>query len=203
MIPSNHLPQYAAYNVQDTSVPSAVVPSSAAPPPPAPPVVPAVDQQQQQPIEARENMVSEAPAVSPPPQEVPKDLPVVSKEERIEYRDESGRVLDDEEVAALAGKVSFKTRYETRTRIVDGQGNEIYEGLVDAQDGEEQPGVAPPHPDVEGRNPETQEASEAVQPTDVPPTVEVAEDQQKEQSVEQHKNDAKPASEGQSATAQE
>jgi dolichyl-phosphate-mannose-protein mannosyltransferase len=153
--------------------------------------------------------MSEQPAVSVPPQGLPKDLPVVSKEERIEYRDENGRVLDDEEVAALAGKVSFKTRYETRTRVVDAQGNEIYEGLVDAHGdesagGAEEVGVAPPHPDVEGRNPETQVDSDAAEASDTPPTVEVKEDQQKEKSIEhdQQAGEAKPASEAQAATAE-
>jgi dolichyl-phosphate-mannose-protein mannosyltransferase len=172
-------------------------------------VPPVEQQQQQQPIEARnEEVMSEQPVVSAPPADIPKDLPVVSKEERIEYRDENGRVLDDEEVAALAGKVSFKTRYETRTRIVDGQGNEIYEGLVDAHGdepaGEDPAGVAPPHPDVEGRNPETQVESAAAEASDVPPTVEVKEDQQKEKSIEQDDSagEAKPASEAQAATAE-
>jgi dolichyl-phosphate-mannose-protein mannosyltransferase len=182
-------------------------PASVAPPPAAPPVAPPViqqqDQQQQPIVEARnDQVISEQPAVSVAPQEIPKDLPVVSKEERIEYRDENGRVLDEEEVAALAGKVSFKTRYETRTRIIDGQGNEIYEGLVDAHGGEDQPGVAPPHPDVEGRNPETQQDSEPAEASYAPPTVEVQEDQQKEKSVEQEKKEAKPASEAQAATAE-
>jgi dolichyl-phosphate-mannose-protein mannosyltransferase len=179
------------------------------PPPPAPPIVPPVEQQyQQQPIEARnEDVMSEQAIVSAPPQDIPKDLPVVSKEERIEYRDENGRILDDEEVAELAGKVSFKTRYETRTRIVDAQGNEIYEGLVnahgaEAQGGEEEAGVAPPHPDVEGQNPETQQESEPAEASDTPPTVEVVEDQQKERSIEQETQEAKPASEAQAATAE-
>jgi dolichyl-phosphate-mannose-protein mannosyltransferase len=152
--------------------------------------------------------MSEQAVVSAPPQDLPKDLPVVSKEERIEYRDENGRILGDEEVAELAGKVSFKTRYETRTRIVDAQGNEIYEGLVDAH-GEEargreedEAGVAPPHPDVEGQNPETQQDSEPAEASDTPPTVEVKEDQEKERSVEQEKQEAKPASEAQAATAE-
>jgi len=189
----------------NTAVTSVAAPSSAAPPPPAPPIVPPIEQQQQvEPIVAQEKeAVSEAPAVvSPPPQGAPKDLPVVSKEERIEYRDENGRVLDDEEVAALAGKVSFKTRYETRTRVIDGSGNEIYEGLVEAHGAEEEPGVAPPHPDAEGRNPETQE-DPAASASDTPPTVEVKNDQQKEQSVEQQKQEAKPASEPQAATKEE
>ena len=175
------------------------VPSSAAPPPAVAPAVapPVVNEQPKNDAE-----VSEA-AVSPPPEGIPQDLPVVSKEERIEYRDENGRVLNDDEVAELAGKVSFKTRYETRTRIVDAQGNEIYEGLVDAHGGAEEAGVAPPHPDVEGQNPETQEGAEA-EASNLPPAVEVAEDQAKEQSVEQsvenEKNEAKPASEAQAAT---
>jgi len=165
------------------------------------PVADVVQQQPDAEAPKNEDMVSEQAAVSPPPEGLPKDLPIVSKEERIEYRDENGRVLDEEEVAALAGKVSFKTRYETRTRVVDGQGNEIYEGLVDAHGDEfpEAQGVAPPHPDVEGRNPETQQG-EAAEASDSPPTVEVKEDQQKEKSVEQDKREAKPASEGQAAT---
>jgi dolichyl-phosphate-mannose-protein mannosyltransferase len=156
--------------------------------------------------------MSEQAIVSAPPQDA-KDLPVVSKEERIEYRDDKGRVLDDEEVSALAGKVSFKTRYETRTRIVDAQGNEIYEGLVDsrgdteeladAHDNAEEAGVAPPHPDAEGRNPETQQQADAPEASEAPPTIEVVEDQQKEKSIEQHKEEAQPASEGQSATQHE
>jgi dolichyl-phosphate-mannose-protein mannosyltransferase len=183
------------------------------PPPPAPPVVPPVEQQQQQqqqqqhPIEARnDNVMSEQAVMSAPPEDLPKDLPVLSKEERIEYRDENGRILDEEEVAELAGKVSFKTRYETRTRIVDAQGNEIYEGLVEGQRGEDEAGVAPPHPDVEGQNPETQQDSEPAAASDVPPTVEVKEDQEKESSVEhsveQEQQEAKPASEAQAATAE-
>lgn len=177
------------------------------PAPAAPEVVPEVqpEQPKEQPQEAKQdNAMSDKPLVSAAPQAAPqealKDLPVVRKEERIEYRDENGRVLDDDEVSALAGKVSFKTRYETRTRVVDGEGNEIYEGLVEAHGDAEEYGVAPPHPDVEGRNPETQEQAEAPEASEVPPTVEVAEDQQKEKSVEQHREEAQPASEAQSAT---
>ena len=158
--------------------------------------------EQQQPIQREEKAKGEA-AVSPPPEgapAVPSDLPVVSKEERVEYRDEHGRILNEEEVKALADKVSFKTRYETRTRIVDAQGNEIYEGLVDSHEEAEEHGVAPPHPDAEGRNPETQKAAEAAEASDVPPTVEVAEDQRKEKSIEREASEAKPASEQQAAT---
>jgi dolichyl-phosphate-mannose-protein mannosyltransferase len=139
--------------------------------------------------------------VSAPPQDAPQDLHVVSKEERVEYRDEKGRVLDDAEVEALKGKVSFKTRYETRTRLVDAEGNEVFEDLVESHDEAEEHGVAPPHPDVEGRNPETQEQAEAVEPSEAPPTV-AAEDQQKENMAEQRQEEAQPASEAQTATQQ-
>ncbi|KAF1832746.1 dolichyl-phosphate-mannose-protein mannosyltransferase 1 [Decorospora gaudefroyi] len=206
---NNFLTSYEAYNSVSEPVASISVPSSAPPAPPAPaaPEVAPQDQQQQPQVPANEakqdDVVSDQAVVSPPPEDVPKDLPVVSKEERIEYRDENGRVLDDDEVSALAGKVSFKTRYETRTRVVDAQGNEIYEGLVDAHGPAEEQGVAPPHPDIEGRNPETQEQADVPGASEVPPTVEVVEDQQKEQSVEQRHEEAQPASEGQSATKQE
>lgn len=219
---NNFLTSYEAYNTMHSEpVASVAVPSSAPPAPPvqaAPEVVLQVQQEQpkeqqnqqqnQQPIQEakepkQENVMSEQAVVSQPPQEPPKDLPVVSKEERIEYRDENGRILDDDEVSALAGKVSFKTRYETRTRIIDGEGHEIYEGLVDSHGDAEENGVAPPHPDAEGRNPETQEQANAPEASEAPPTVEVAEDQQKEKSVEQHQEEAQPASEAQSATQKE
>lgn len=182
-------------------VPSISTAPSSANPAPAQPAAEVYQQQPNVEVPQDQPVVSEQAAVSPPPEGVPADLPVVSKEERIEYRDENGRVLDEEEVAALAGKVSFKTRYETRTRVVDGQGNEIYEGLVDSHGEEESEaqGVAPPHPDVEGRNPETQQA-ELAGASDTPPTIEVKEDQVKEKSLEQEQRQAKPASEGQAAT---
>ncbi|EME38887.1 glycosyltransferase family 39 protein [Dothistroma septosporum NZE10] len=56
-------------------------------------------------------------------------------EEKIEYRDEDGNLLDEEQVRALEGKVSFSTRYETRTRLIDEAGHEVYDGLVEAHDG--------------------------------------------------------------------
>ena len=107
-------------------------------------------QEQSQEENQSNEVISEQPAVSEPPANIVNDLPVISKEERVEFRDENGRVLDPNEVEALQGEVSFKTRYETRTRVVDSDGNEIMESLVDAHEVEES-GVAPPHPDVEGR----------------------------------------------------
>lgn len=85
---------------------------------------------------------------SPPPNE----QHVLGREERVEYRDQDGNLLNEEQVAALEkdGKVSFKTQYETRTRLVDAQGNEI---------NPEEP-IAPQHPDAEGQNPDTKGAGE-------------------------------------------
>jgi dolichyl-phosphate-mannose-protein mannosyltransferase len=72
---------------------------------------------------------------------------IIGREERVEYRDQDGNILDESQVAALKSdsKVSFKIKHETRTRLVDADGNEI-----PGSDG-----LAPAHPDVEGQNPDT------------------------------------------------
>jgi dolichyl-phosphate-mannose-protein mannosyltransferase len=77
---------------------------------------------------------------------------IIGREERVEYRDQDGNLLDESQVAALESdsKVSFKTKYETRTRLVDANGNEI-----PGSDG-----LAPAHPDVEGQNPDTKGVKE-------------------------------------------
>lgn len=75
-------------------------------------------------------------------------------EQKIEYRDENGNLLDPEQVKALEGQISFETRYETATRIVDEYGNEISSGIdVDIPPNAQRipGGVAPPHPDVDGQ----------------------------------------------------
>jgi dolichyl-phosphate-mannose-protein mannosyltransferase len=125
---------------------------------------------------------------------VPPELKVLSKEEKIEYRDQDGNLLDEEQVKALEGKVEFETKYATKTRVVDEQGREIAmpEGgwpndLVG--------GVAPPHPDVEGVDKETAKAESVEVPKDA------AASRDGEKEAEQLK--AKPASEGQEATIQE
>lgn len=86
---------------------------------------------------------------------------VLGREEKVEYRDQDGNLLDAAEVSSLAeeGKVTFKTKYETRTRMVDAAGN-----LIPDSDS-----VAPEHPDVEGQNPDTKgipERSGKSQPAD-------------------------------------
>lgn len=95
------------------------------------------EQEQQKVSEALDSNVTPEPAV----------LREVGREQKIEYRDVDGNLLDEEQVSHLEeeGQVTFKTTYETRTRHVDADGNEI--------DKAEQ--HAPQHPDVEGQNPDT------------------------------------------------
>ena len=72
-------------------------------------------------------------------------------EEKVEYRDQDGNLLNEEQVKALEGKVEFKTRYETRTRVVDADGNEvILPPGAEVPQAQEPASVAPPHPDAEG-----------------------------------------------------
>lgn len=111
---------------------------------------PAIPEGQPAPQGAEKGQEKPADANVTPKQEPPAQQSVLGREERVEYRDQDGNLLNSEQVAALEkeGKVSFKTKYETRTRLVDAQGNEI--------DGQEQ--VAPQHPDAEGQNPDTKGA---------------------------------------------
>lgn len=139
----------------------------------------------------------EAPPMSDAPAEQPVLPPgqqIVSKEEKVEYRDQDGNLLDPEMVKELEGKVSFKTRYETRTRMIDANGNEIIQP--------EDAGVAPPHPDVDNVDAQTVPA-EGDQQQDAPASqADVELDEAKEESVEQAKSgEAKPGSEAQEATS--
>lgn len=136
---------------------------------------------------------------------------ILSREERVEYRDQDGNLLNEEQVKALEGKVEFKTRYETRTRVVDEQGREIVnpdqaaaaaaaqaaaeKALEGAEAGQGKPaaGVAPPHPDVEGAaestkiNVDTLVKDDPIQPS-------------QEGSKEKEQRLPKPGSEGNEAT---
>jgi dolichyl-phosphate-mannose-protein mannosyltransferase len=100
-----------------------------------------------------------------------------------------------------------QTRYETRTRVLDADGKIAYEGVVGTAQAVEKPQAAPPHPDVEGANPETKDKmihSENGQPQEAgeqePPIVEAATDVVKEKLAEAKEKMAKPASEGNDAT---
>lgn len=160
------------------------------PPSSAAPSVPVADvNQDQKPLAPP--VISEA-AVPPEPK-------ILSKEEKIEYRDQDGNLLNDEQVKALEGKVEFQTKYETKTRVVDEQGREVpmpEGGWPDNMVG----GVAPPHPDVEGVDKETAKAENAEAPKEAPKEEAVA-SSDGEKEAENLK--AKPASEGQEATIQE
>ncbi|KAF1814530.1 protein mannosyltransferase 1 [Eremomyces bilateralis CBS 781.70] len=155
------------------------VPSSVAP------AAPIGEAQQQEPP-AENSKVT--PQVEQPPPVVDGQV-VIGREENVEYHDEHGNTLNDEQVSALQGKVSFQTRYETRTRIVDADGNEI-----------SNEGVAPPHPDVEGQNPETGDVNEE-EASDAPPTV-PAEGVQAQDRVADINLEARPASEGNNEATQ-
>ena len=105
-------PQYAQYNVPTLSVnDAAAAQTSQAEHGPAPPVA----------DDPRADVHVTGQAQYVPPEGL--------TEEKVEYRDEDGNLLDEEEVRALEGKVSFSTRYETRTRLVDEFGNEVADGV--------------------------------------------------------------------------
>ncbi len=169
---------------------------AAPPPPPAPPA-----DQEQVPLALDPNAPKAPPGegaagisgAPPPPGQR-----VVSREERVEYRDQDGNILDEEQVKALEGKVEFRTRYETRTRVVDANGNEIPSPDGGSQeDPAEQAGVAPPHPDVEGAEKSTRQSPVPDEPIPPPADKSIEGDREKEQSR------AKPASEGSEATSQQ
>lgn len=137
------------------------------------------------PVEEKKEAISGAP---PPPPEGR----VIGKEEKIEYRDQDGNVLDPEQVKALEGKVEFKTKYETRTRVIDEHGNELEMPEGGWPEDLQEP-VAPPHPDVEGVD------SETVKKDGSAPPVAASRDGEKEA---EGKN-AQPASDAQEATVKD
>ena len=113
------------------------------------------------------------------------------REEKVEYRDQDGNLLNEEEVAALAGKVDFQTRYETRTRMIDADGNEIPDGSA---------GTAPPHP--ADREPETAADDPENDGRKLPATASPEDDMAKEKLVQKNnRGKPKPASEGSEATS--
>ena len=118
------------------------------------------------------------------------DQASIHREEKIEYRDQDGNLLNEEQVAELEGKVSFQTRYETRTKVIDADGNEVEESSA---------GTAPPHP--ADQEPETAADQPEDNGREYPATASPEDDQRKEKSVKK-KDDGKPrpASEAKDAT---
>ena len=88
---------------------------------------------------------------------IPPGQRVIGREEKVEYRDQHGNLLSPEQVKALEGKVEFRTKYETRTRLVDSAGHEVNAQQQKLQKEDETSAVvvAPPHPDVDPSDPET------------------------------------------------
>ena len=152
---------------------------------------PPVAQQQEQQQQAPGGQAAGISGAPPPPGQR-----ILSREERVEYRDQDGNLLNEEQVKSLAGKVEFKTRYETRTRVVDAYGNEIPSPDGDGAKDPENPagGVAPPHPDVEGAEKATKRSLVPDDPIPLAAEESVEGDKEKEQSK------ARPASEGNDAT---
>lgn len=136
-----------------------------------------------------------APPVAEDPQKEVNVTPQVQAvgegvtEEKIEYRDEEGNLLDDEQVRALEGKVSFSTRYETRTRLVDEKGNELYNAVVGEGEGDGSAGTIADAPE-----PGTQGQGQGEANTKAP-KVGVKEDLEKERSVMQAQATAEPEGE--------
>ncbi|KAI7590577.1 hypothetical protein KC343_g18359, partial [Hortaea werneckii] len=172
---NNFFDNYAEYSLYAASGAGAA-PTSQAAHGPAPPVA----------DDPKDNVV-----VTPggAPQQMVHDGGVT--EEKVEFRDENGNLLDDAQVRELEGKVSFSTRYETRTRLVDQLGNEVHNAVVEGAD-DSQAGTR-----AEGVDPETPPAGdekEAASPRP-PQQAEVAGDLAKERSVEESREEASPGEE--------
>ncbi|PLN82153.1 PMT-domain-containing protein [Aspergillus taichungensis] len=118
-------------------------PTTAVPTAEVPPVVPLPQEKRENQAAPQEKQEEAAEANVTPKAHKP------GTRARVEYRDQDGNLLDEEFVSQLAkdGKVHFETRHETQTRL-----EHAHE--VDMVDGKVAP-PAPPHPDVEGQNPET------------------------------------------------
>ena len=111
-------------------------------------------------------------------------------EEKIEYRDEHGNLLDEEQVKALEGKVSFSTRYETRTRLVDQDGREVEDGVVVDDEGQSARGTL-----AEAPQPGTANVKGEGDASTAPPKAGVREDVVKEESVQGAKATPEPEGE--------
>ena len=123
---------------EKTNTPAVATPTPVAEVPAAP-----AKEQQQQPIIQKDNAVPAVPPVVPAvekqPEPVKSEEPVdsmitgkpaperenVDPDELVEYRDQDGNLLDEEQVKALEGQVEFATKYETRYRVLDADGKYI------------------------------------------------------------------------------
>lgn len=118
---------------------------------------------------------------------------ILARESAIEYRDEQGNILDPEQVEAMKDQISFETRYETRTRLVDlANGQSVVEDrLVEERSHSEEKSYAGTL--AVGENPETSAVESVVGET--PAAAPVGDDVQKEMSAEaeaERAGDAQP-----------
>lgn len=118
--------------------------------------------------------------------------------EKIKYRDDQGNILNEQQVKELEGKVSFSTKYETKTRLVDELGHEVIQDGALYEEAEESSFAGTiaeaeePSTDFEGK------------PSGAPPKVNVEADLKKEgkvEAAEQESGKAQPASDASTATA--
>lgn len=165
-------------------------------PPPQEPLVehPPVQQQQEEEKQElkRENPQEEAPeAEENESAKVTKEAQpsLRGKKARVEFRDQDGNVLDESLVAQLQqqGKVSIESRFEYRSRLANGHEVDIIDGKV-----------APPHPDVEGQNPETIGRKDQWPVEDIPAPA--AAEKESSAGQESSSRQPEPASEGNEAT---
>lgn len=163
------------------------------------------------PVVANAAAESAAGAITTPepaaaPQVDPEGIEIIGREETVVYHDQNGRQLDEAEVEELKaqGKVSIEHKYETRTRLIDHDGNELGYHMPDGRIKE---GQAPPHPDVENVDQSTlkAEGEEMSVGAEAPPTVDAQVDREKESGrVEEEKRkegEASPGSARDEATA--
>lgn len=166
--------------VTSFQAPDHPIPTTDAAGAPIPPPV-----QAQEPVEAAQQQQQDQAAVTEPK--------ISGSVARVEYRDQNGNILPEDLVASLRaeGKVKFETRFESQSRLE--HAHEV--PIVDGQP--QFPAPAPPHPDVEGQNPETGRQPEDSVPPESPASVAEGNVQSAESS---HSPEAKPASEGNDAT---
>lgn len=160
--------------------------NSPKPVPTTPAQAPVPEQQQQQVVHEQPEEAGQEPGVTPEA----KYPQLRGSKARVEFRDQHGNVLDESLVSSLQqqGKVQFETRYETQTRLSQGHEVDIVDGQV--------PPPAPPHPDVEGQNPETVAKQEKQHADGSPASVPGGEHSVEKADIPE----AKPASEGNEAT---
>lgn len=128
----------------------------------------------------------------------PVEEAAIKQEEKIEYRDQDGNLLNEEQVEELRGKVSFETKYETSTRVLDAAGNQVNDSPPAGGEGH-----APPHPDVD-RQPETLQEEAQNDQREVPASASPDDDVRKEKSIQgSEAGMPKPGSEGNEATGKD